>query len=59
MCHMSCGMCQVSCVICHVSHIPFFGGFGDKALKLVIGGSVINGAAPSSLGIIVSDEKFI
>ena len=39
--------CHVSGVLCQVSHIFFLGG-GDKVVKLVGGGSVINAAYPSS-----------
>ena len=49
MCHMSFVMCYMSCVTCHVSHVTIFLIiFLDKVVKLVGGGSVINGAAPSS-----------
>ena len=48
-CHMSCVTCQMSFVTCHmscvtciVSHVLFF----NKVVKLVGGGSVINGAYP-------------
>ena len=44
MCHVSCVMCHVSHVMCQMSH--FF--FSDKVVKLSGGGSVINGAYPSS-----------
>ena len=52
---MSCVMCHVSCVMCHVSHVTcpchmshFFSSsfFSDKVVKLIGGGSVINGAYP-------------
>ena len=55
MCHVSCVMCHVSYVTCHVSHITchmshvtifFFLFFSDKVVKLIGGGSVINGAYP-------------
>ena len=49
MCHMSHVMCDVSCVTFHMSH--FCSSFlfsSDKVLKLVGGGSVINGATSSS-----------
>ena len=42
---MSHVMCQMSCVTCHMSHVTCF--FLDKVVKLVRGGSVINGATPS------------
>ena len=57
MCNMSHVMCQLSRVRCHVSgvtcHHIFFSFFSssffiDKVLVLVGGGSVINGATPSS-----------
>ena len=37
--------CHMSHVTCHRSHVCFFWGVG-KVVKLVIGGSVINGAYP-------------
>ena len=51
MCHVSCVMCHVSRVTCHVSHITcqdflFLFFFSDKVVKLIGGGSVINGAYP-------------
>ena len=51
-CHVSCVMCHVSHVTCHMSHVKcnkshFF--FSDKLVKLVGGGSVINGAILSCL----------
>ena len=36
----------MSYVTCHMSNVTFF---LDKVLKLGVGGSVINGATPSSL----------
>ena len=42
-CHVSCVRCQVSHVTCHVSQYYFFCVL-DKVVKLVGGGSVINGA---------------
>ena len=42
MCHMSNVTCHMSCVPCQI----FF--FFEKEVKLVGGGSVINGASPSS-----------
>ena len=42
--HMSCVTCPMSSVLCHF--FPFF----DKVVKLVSGGSAINGAYPSSFG---------
>ena len=55
-CNMSHVMCQLSRVRCHVSGVTcnhfflfFFSSFFiDKVLELVGGGSVINGANPSS-----------
>ena len=44
-------MCQVSGVTCHVTHVFFFSFFllfSDKLVKLIGGGSVINGPTPSS-----------
>ena len=51
MCHTSRFTCHVSIVTCHMSHINliFFFFFFDKVVKLIGGGSVINGAYPSSL----------
>ena len=60
MCHMSCVLCHLSCVTCRLSHVKifvlkFFILFFlsikkvDKVVELVGGGSVINGAYPSSL----------
>ena len=37
-CHMSCVTCHMSCVTCHLFFFP------DKVVKLISGGSVINGA---------------
>ena len=48
-CHVSHVMCHVSRVTCHVSHVTcnFFSFFfSDKVVKLIGGGSVINGAYP-------------
>ena len=49
-CHMSHGTCHVSRVTGHVSHVTcnFFSFFSEiyKVVKLVGGGSVINGAYP-------------
>ena len=47
-CHMSCVMCHMSHVTCHVSCVTFFILFfsSDKVVKLIGGGSVINGAYP-------------
>ena len=45
-------MCHVSHVTCHVSHVTchnFFLLFSDKVVKLIGGGSVINGPTLSSL----------
>ena len=57
-CDLSCVTCHISCVTCHVSRVTchmscvtchFFCFFlFDKVVKLVVGGSVINGATPSS-----------
>ena len=42
--------CHVSCVTCHMSHVTcHFFFLLDKVLELIGGGSVINGATPSSL----------
>ena len=46
MCKVSHVMCHVSHVTSHVSHFWFF--FVYKEVELVGGGSVINGAYPSS-----------
>ena len=46
MCQISRVICHVLCVTCHVSH--FFKTVFDKVVKLVSGGSVINGATLSS-----------
>ena len=47
MCQVSCVTCQVSCVSCHISGvIVIFIFISDKAVGLVGGGSVINGAYP-------------
>ena len=54
-CHVSGVMCQVSCVKCHMSSVTchylfiYYLFFLEKEVKLVGGGSVINGATPSSL----------
>ena len=55
MCHVSCVMCHVSCVTCHVSRVTYHVSrffiiffFSDKVVKLIGGGSVINGAYPVS-----------
>ena len=47
-CHVSCVTCHISRVPCHVSHVTchFFFLFFYKVLKLIGGGSVINGAYP-------------
>ena len=47
-CHVSHVTCHVSCVTCHMSHVTFFfsSSFSDKVVKLIGGGSVINGAYP-------------
>ena len=50
MCHMSGVRCQVSDVFIFIYIYFFWGGGGgggvDKVVKLVTGGSVINGAYP-------------
>ena len=46
--NMSRVMCHVSHVTCHMSHVFLF-VFLDKVVKLIGGGSVINGPIPSSL----------
>ena len=43
MCHVSGVTCQMSHVTCHMSNIDIF---FYKVLKLVFGGSLINGAYP-------------
>ena len=48
MCHVSHVMCHMSCVTCHVSGVIII-YFFLKEVKLVGGGSFINGATPSSL----------
>ena len=48
-CHMSCVMCHMSRVTCYMSHVTchfFLLLFLDKVVKLIGGGSVINGAYP-------------
>ena len=47
-CHMSHVTCDVSHVMCHVSNVILFYlfYFFDKVVKLIFGGSVINGAYP-------------
>ena len=45
-CHMSGVACQVSGVTCHMSHFILFLFLFYKVVKLVVGGSVINGANP-------------
>ena len=48
-CHMSRVTCHVSHVTCQVSHFIFiFFFFSDKVVEHIGGGSVINGASPSS-----------
>ena len=47
MCHMSRVRCHMSHVTCHLSHVTYI--FFYKVVKLVGGGSVIDGATPSSL----------
>ena len=47
-CHMSRGTCHVAHVTCHVSLFFLIYFLLDKLVKLVVGGSVINGAMPSS-----------
>ena len=43
-------MCHVSCVTCHMSHVMFLFVclFLEKVVEHIDGGSVINGATPSS-----------
>ena len=51
-CHVSHILCHVSCVACHVSHVTCqMSHFFDRVVKLVSGGSVINGATPFSSSI--------
>ena len=47
-CHVTCHVtCQVTCHMSHVTcHMSFFFFFLDKVVKLIGGGSVINGAYP-------------
>ena len=71
MCHVSCVMCHVSHVTCHMSHVTchmscvtchiylYFLFFLDKAVMLIGGGSVINGAYPSCLNCNQSINQFI
>ena len=49
-CHMSHVTCHVSHVMCHISHVTIFFifYFFYKVVNLVVVGSVINGATPSS-----------
>ena len=47
--HMSRFTGHVSHVMCQMSHVMFSSSSLDKVVKLVDGGSVINGATPSSL----------
>ena len=39
----------MSCVTCHVSHVTIYFFFFDNVVKLIGGGSVINGAYPVQL----------
>ena len=50
-CHVSRVTCHMSHVTCHMSCVTFylFFLFFEKVVKLIGGGSVINGATPSSL----------
>ena len=48
LCHVSCAICHVSRVPCHMSHVTFIIFFADNVVKVVGGGSVINGATSSS-----------
>ena len=49
MCHVSHVMCHMSCVTCHLWRVTYLFFFlSDKVVKLVGGGSVINGATLSS-----------
>ena len=43
---MSVISCHMSCVTCHMSHVMCHMFVLDKVVKLVSGGSVINGAYP-------------
>ena len=49
--------------MCHVSRVTcfffFFVFFLDKVVELIGGGSVINGATPSSLDAILAESWFI
>ena len=50
--HLSCVIFHVSCVTCHISYAMYHKKIkinADKAVEFVVGGSVINGAIPSSL----------
>ena len=53
-CHVSRVTCHVSRVTCHVSRVRFFFFFFDKVVELIGGGSVINGATPSSFPTILT-----
>ena len=50
MCHVSCVRCHMSHVMCHMSCVIFLFCFSVQVVKLVRGGSDINGATPSSFG---------
>ena len=60
-CHGSHVTCRGSHVTCHVSHAMDYNIFSifflAKVVKLVDGGSVINGATPSSLCFILIFQK--
>ena len=50
-CDLSCGTCHFSHVMCHMSHVIydifFILLFSPKVVKLVGGGSVVNGTYPA------------
>ena len=54
MCHVSCVTCHMSRFTCHMSHFFLL----DEVLKLVGGGSVINGAIVKYVFFIVDGENF-
>ena len=47
-------MCHMSHVTCHVSHVTIF---FYTVMKQVVGGSIVNGATPSSLLIILTEGR--
>ena len=47
-CRMSGVTCHMPRVTCHVSHYIYKKENLDKVVKLIVGGSVINGPTPSS-----------